>query len=276
MDISMSKGVLSEETLQFANGIENVTMNNIFFGCGHNNSFHNSNGEGIPGLIGLTTKPESLVSQLHYKKFAYCLGDFDDIDARGYAAFGDAAQITGGTTPLADSDLPYYFLNLEAISVENTILPIPKGTFTKTKDISSGFVIDSGSTYPIIRRSAFNILQDNLRQRHLYQNTVADPNDSFDLCFKSDVYDLKSAPVITLHFTGLSLQLPFQNTWEKVNENIYCLSMLPSDGVSLLGNFQQQNYNVGHDLENRLVSFVLMYCSDWLLFLYSAFSVQEI
>ncbi|KAF9600377.1 hypothetical protein IFM89_008612 [Coptis chinensis] len=187
MDTSMSKGVLSEETLQFANGIENVAMNKIFFGCGHNNSFHNNNGEGIPGLIGLTTKPESLISKLHYKKFAYCLGDFDDIDARGYAAFGDAAHITGGTTPLADSDLPYYFLNLEAISVENTILPIPKGTFTKTKDISSGFVIDSGSTYSIIR--------------------------------------------------GLGLQLHF--TWEKINENIYCLAMLPSDGVSLLGNFQQ-------------------------------------
>ncbi|KAF9600376.1 hypothetical protein IFM89_008611 [Coptis chinensis] len=102
-DTSFTRGVLSEETLQFTDGIDNVTMNNFVLGCSHNSTLH-VDGEGIPGIIGLTMKPESLVTQLNYHKFAYCFGDYDDIDAHGYATFGDAAHITGSTTPIQPFD----------------------------------------------------------------------------------------------------------------------------------------------------------------------------
>ncbi|KAF9600375.1 hypothetical protein IFM89_008610 [Coptis chinensis] len=204
---------------------------------------------------------------MSYHKFAYCFGDYDDIDAHGYATFGDAAHITGSTTPIqpfdGDDKYPYYFLKLESISVDNSTLPILNGTFTVTREYPSGFVIDSGATYTFLKRTAFKILVDYIAQNWNYKNRVADPtNTNFELCYKSNVYDIKFAPVISLQFPGVDLQLPLWNTWLKVKDDIYCLTMLPTDGVSILGNFQQQNHNIGYDLENLVVSFDFMYCTD--------------
>ncbi|KAF9600373.1 hypothetical protein IFM89_008608 [Coptis chinensis] len=265
VDTSFTRGILSEETVQFSDGLQNVTMKYFVIGCGHNTTLHTV-GEGIPGIMGLSMKPESLVTQLSYHKFAYCLGDYDDIDARGYVTFGDAAHITGYTTPMqpfdGDENFPFYFLNLESLSVNNSTLSIPTGTFNLTKDYSSGFMIDSGTTFTLLKKAALNILVDHILQNWQYKNRILDSSNNFQLCYKSNMDNIMSAPVISFHFPGVHLQLPRWNTWVKVAEDIYCLAVLPTDGMSILGSFQQQNYHVGYDLVNHQVSFDFMYCTD--------------
>ena len=65
--------------------------------------------------------------------------------------FGSSAMINPkGFTPFVQSAFikrSFYYVTLEGISVGNTKVPIPQGTFDVTPDGDGGFVVDSGIPY---------------------------------------------------------------------------------------------------------------------------------
>ncbi|PIA34664.1 hypothetical protein AQUCO_03700149v1 [Aquilegia coerulea] len=272
-DKSFSSGDVAEETVEFRSPKgENTTVKDFVFGCSHHNYAGGNVGGsrwGIPGLIGLNREGQSLIKQLGFLKFAYCFGDYDVPEQHGYAMFGDVATITGSTTPILShtDSAPHYFLDILDISVNGERLKIPTDTFKVHKRYSSGFIIDSGTTYTFLQTKAFRLLVGALKRKmtNLKEKEVIDQD--FELCYKMNYLDLKSAPVITFHFVNMDLQLPLSNTWIKVDdaqttpyEGVHCLAMGSTESISILGNFQQQNYHVGYDLENNLISFSLQFC----------------
>ncbi|PIA34667.1 hypothetical protein AQUCO_03700152v1 [Aquilegia coerulea] len=160
---------------------------------------------------------------------------------------------------------PFFYLNLEGIILDNTRLLIRNDAFTiKNRYPIGGFIIDSGSNFSYLNKTAFDILVDNLNKRIKYVKRVPEIEKrfGFKLCYDYQWQYLMVTPVLTFHFTGANLYLPSFNTWLKIKGDIHCLAILPTDGRSKLGNFQQQDFNVGYDLENKLFSFDLTYCSD--------------
>ncbi|PIA34662.1 LOW QUALITY PROTEIN: hypothetical protein AQUCO_03700147v1 [Aquilegia coerulea] len=275
LDKSFSSGDVAEETVRFrgATGGETETIVKDFvFGCGHNNAgykYWKGHTWGIPGVIGLIREGQSLIAQLSVKKFAYCFGDYEDPEQHGYVMFGDVATISGYTTPLPDYRklAPHYFLDIKGISVDNLRLSIPNGTFEVHEEypMVSSLIRDHNIHFFITHKKAFRLLVGALKMKmmNLKDKEVIDPSSNgLELCYKMTYVDLKFVPRITFHFGNVDLQLPTYNTWVKVNEeDVYCLAMVATDTYSIIGNFALQNFHIGFDLANNVLSFDLKFCA---------------
>ncbi|KAF9600371.1 hypothetical protein IFM89_008606 [Coptis chinensis] len=260
-DGTSTVGDIAEDTFSFKDS-NGYFICPVVFGCGHENT-DTSSKEKFPGVIGLNREPESLVTQLAIKQFAYCFAFYDVYSTTGYIKFGKAASITGLKTPLLsfkNLDDSSYFIDLEGISISGSRIPIPEGTFSVKGDYNEtgGVFIDSGAEFTHLNRTGLNILIDEMVKIVDYVR-VDHPHKSFQLCYRTAYLPSQS---VTFHFKDADMALPEWNTWIQTDPNTVCLAMLPTDDRSVLGSFQQQNYNVGYDWENNVISFQLNYCDD--------------
>lgn len=127
----MTEGVLAKETITLrSTSGEVISLKNIVFGCGHNNTGTLS--EIDMGIFGLGGRPISLVSQLGSllggRKFSYCLAPFHtDPSIECNITFGKGGEVLGEgvvSTPLVLQDnLPFYHVTVKGISVGGKFLP---------------------------------------------------------------------------------------------------------------------------------------------------------
>ncbi|KAJ8540211.1 hypothetical protein K7X08_030130 [Anisodus acutangulus] len=261
-DYSSSEGFLAKDTFTFGK----VSIPNVAFGCGNDNE-----GSGFSqgaGLVGLGRGPLSLVSQLHMSKFSYCLTSInDEADSKsstllmGSIAHDDDKNII--TTPLVKNPTQpsFYYLSLQGISVGDTQLPIKKSTFSLNQDGTGGMIIDSGTTITYLEESAFTLLKKEFSSQ---VNLPVDDSSSagLDICFKlpSDTNTIQ-VPKLVFHFEGADMDFPADNYMIADSRmGIACLAMGSSSGMSILGNVQQQNMMVIHDLDKETLSFVPTQC----------------
>ncbi|PIA33994.1 hypothetical protein AQUCO_03900106v1 [Aquilegia coerulea] len=265
-DHSTTQGVMASETFTF----DQVSVPNIGFGCGNDNQ-----GIGLDqsaGLVGLGRGPLSIVSQLHTGKYSYCLTSLGD-SKTGSVLFGSLASSvnTNGvpvTTPLIKNPSPYkqsfYYLSLEGITVGTTRLPIPKSTFAIKDDGSGGVIIDSGATVAHLEDTAFKLVTKAFKEQINLPVAEGNPTE-LDLCFSlpSGTSDI-SVPPLLFHFNGADLDLPRENyMFPDPDRGLMCLAMRgSSNGMSIIGNFQQQNTLVLHDLDKQTLSFTATKCDQ--------------
>ncbi|KAH7520568.1 aspartic proteinase nepenthesin-1 [Ziziphus jujuba] len=268
-DYSSTQGQLATETFTFGESDAEVSVPNIGFGCGEDNE-----GDGFnqgAGLVGLGRGPLSLVSQLKEPKFSYCLNSIDDSKSSSLL-LGSLANLNGSTsshaiktTPLVQnpSQPSFYYLSLQGITVGEERLPISKDTFSLQDDGSGGLIIDSGTTITYLEESAYDEL------RKVFSSKVNLPVDDsgsegLDLCFKLPSDSSKvDVPKLIFHFDGADLDFPPENYVLLDSDlGLLCLAMGASSGMSILGNFQQQNTLVLHDLQKETLSFVPTKCEQ--------------
>jgi len=269
-DESTTEGFIATDTFTFGDSHHHVPVPNIGFGCGVDNE-----GVGLDhaaGILGLGRGPTSLVAQLNVQTFSYCL---TSITAKKKSSlfFGSLKdlKITHGqrlkSTPLIKnpSQPLFYYLSLEAITVGDALLPIPRQVF-EIVDGVGGMIIDSGTTITSLQEDAFSILtQEFLAQAKL--NVSSFSTMGLDVCFEvnsGDDEELKAGiPRMVFHFKGLDLELPRENYMIVTKEmGVACLAMAPTGALSIFGNFQQQNMLVVHDLKKDTVSFIPAKCDQ--------------
>ncbi|KFK33485.1 hypothetical protein AALP_AA5G019300 [Arabis alpina] len=269
-DYSSTRGILSKETFTFDD--EN-SVSGIEFGCGDENE-----GSGFSqgsGLVGLGRGPLSLVSQLKETKFSYCLTAIEDNEASSSLFIGSlassivnktganlAGEVTTTMSLLRNPNQPsFYYLELQDITVGAKRLSLEKSTFELTEDGTGGMIIDSGTTITYLEETAFTALKEEFTSR--MSLPVDDSRTTgLDLCFKlPDVAKEIAVPKLIFHFKGAKLELPAENYMvADSSTGVLCLAMGSSNGMSIFGNVQQQNFNVLHDLEKETVSFVPTDC----------------
>ncbi|TYJ08324.1 hypothetical protein E1A91_A11G066900v1 [Gossypium mustelinum] len=237
-DYSSTQGVMATETFTFGK----VSVPNIGFGCGEEND-----GEGFSqgaGLVGLGRGPLSLVSQLKEPKFSYCLTPFDETQ-KSTLLMGSIASVN----------------RTLGITVGRTRLPFNESTFAFQDDGSGGLIIDSGTTITYLEESVFNVLSERfIKQMKLPVDNSG--STGLELCFilPSDTSKVK-VPKLIFHFDGADLDLPGENyVIADSNMGLICLAMGRSNGISILGNIQQQNMLVLRDLKKKTLSFVQTQC----------------
>ncbi|PON47555.1 Aspartic peptidase [Parasponia andersonii] len=265
-DRSFTKGNLAAETLI----IGSASLPKVLFGCGHENG--GTFDESGSGLIGLGGGSLSLVSQLGDSiggKFSYCLVP---LSAESYVtskiSFGSAGVVSGSravSTPLAQNRDPetFYYLTLEAISVgkkrlvyESTNYPSPKaGVATNEGNI----IIDSGTTLTFLPAGFYDDLVLALEEA-IDAEKVSDPRGVLSLCFRES--SSISIPTITAHFTGADVVLQPLNTFAKLEDDLFCFTMVSSNDLAIFGNLAQMNFLVGYDLQGGTVSFKPTDCSS--------------
>ncbi|XP_071724784.1 aspartic proteinase nepenthesin-1 [Rutidosis leptorrhynchoides] len=271
-DYSSTQGRMASETFTFkSSDSKNVQIPKIGFGCGDDNE-----GDGFQqgaGLVGLGRGPLSLISQLKESKFAYCMASIDDGNKTSPLFMGSLLPASLNksnsvlkTTPLVQnpSQPSFYYLSLEGISLGGTRLKsIDKTTFALQDDGSGGLIIDSGTTITYLDNSAFQEVKKE------FTSQVDLPLDDsgaagLDVCFKlpSESTEVK-VPKFVFHFEGADLDLPGDNYMISDSSlGLLCLAMASSSGMSILGNVQQQNMLVVHDLQKETLSFQHTKCDQ--------------
>ncbi|KAI4343496.1 hypothetical protein L6164_010837 [Bauhinia variegata] len=263
-DYSMTQGILGTETFTLGDSGNQVSVQNIGFGCGEDNE---GNGfEQASGLVGLGRGPLSLVSQLKESKFSYCLTSMEDSKTSTLFLGSMNSSSKGAlTTPLLrnPSQPSFYYLSLEGITVGDTRLSIEKSTLEFSDDGRGGVIIDSGTTITYIEQSAFAELKKEFTSQ---TKLAADDSGStgLDVCFTLPSGTTQvEIPKLVFHFKGADLELPADNyIIADSNLGLACLAMGASSGMSIFGNIQQQNMLVNHDLEKETISFIPAQCDD--------------
>ncbi|XP_072972756.1 aspartic proteinase nepenthesin-1 [Typha angustifolia] len=260
-DTSSTQGVLASETLTFGS----TKVPNLAFGCGDTNQ-----GDGFTqgsGLVGLGRGPLSLISQLGMGKFSYCLTSLDQSKTSPlfFGALADIKATATNTIPLVKNPMQpsFYYLNLKGITVGGTQLTISSSTFALQDDGTGGLIIDSGTSVTYLELAGYKMVKKAFISQ--MQLPVADGSDiGLDLCFSlpSDSSSVE-VPKLVFNFDSADLDLP-ANNYMVVDSStgLLCLTVMGSRGMSILGNFQQQNLQILYDLDNEKLSFAPIQCDQ--------------
>ncbi|XP_030469007.1 aspartic proteinase CDR1-like [Syzygium oleosum] len=255
---SLTKGVLATETLTFASTEGSpVTLPNVVFGCGHNNS--GTFNENEMGLVGLGKGPVSLISQIGTtfgaRQFSLCLVPFHTPPTiSSKMSFGSGSRVSGPgtvtTSLVALQDPTYYLVTLNGISVGSTYLP-----FSSSGSIAKGnMIIDTGTPPTIVPRDFYNRLEAEVK-RVVELTPIDDPQLRPQLCYGSDVQ--AKGPLLTAHFDGkANVVLKQTSTFIEAKDGIFCFAMTSTDSPGgIFGNFAQTDHLIGFDLDKSTVSF---------------------
>ncbi|KAG1334631.1 aspartyl protease 25 [Cocos nucifera] len=222
------------------------------------------------GLLGLGGGPMSLLSQagsLYKGVFSYCLPSFRSYYFSGSLRLGPVGQPRSiRTTPLLHN--PHrpslYYVNQTGISVGRVRLAVPPGSFGFDPATGAGTVVDSGTVITRFVSPIYSALRDEFR-RQVNASGGYSALGAFDTCFSTD--EVSRTPPVTLHFEGLDLVLPVENTLIHSSARpLACLAMAEEPGnvnsvVNVIASLQQQNMRVMIDVANGRVGFAREVCN---------------
>ncbi|PHT35833.1 hypothetical protein CQW23_23533 [Capsicum baccatum] len=261
-DGSFTIGEFSTETLKF----RKTSINSVAFGCGHDNEGLFT---GAAGLLGLGKGKLSFPGQVGNRfgqKFSYCLVDRTGSAKPSYIVFGESAITRNAIfTPLLTNPKlsTFYYVELIGISVGGTKVPaITPELFKLDAEGNGGVIVDSGTSVTRLTQPGYVAVRDAFRLGT--KDLIRAPDFSlFDTCFDLSGKAKVKVPTVVLHFAGADVALPAANYMIPVNgEGRYCFGFAgANNGLSIIGNIQQQGFRVVFDLVGNRLGFAPRGCS---------------
>lgn len=255
-DGSFTVGRFATETLSFRKN----KVNNIAVGCGQDNE---GLFVGAAGLLGLGRGELSFPSQAGPKfgsKFSYCLTDRSASSKPSSIVFGKSAiSKTAVFTPLKTNPKfdTFYYIDLVGISVGGErVRSISPSLFKTDVSGSGGVILDSGTSVTRLTRPAYIALRDAFRAGATHLKSA--PNFSlFDTCFDLSGQSEVKVPTVVMHFTGADVSFPASNYLIPVDSSgTFCFAFAgTNNGLSIIGNIQQQGIRVIYDLAGSRIGF---------------------
>ncbi|EYU38885.1 hypothetical protein MIMGU_mgv1a026932mg [Erythranthe guttata] len=261
-DGSFTVGEFSTETLTF----RKTKVDNVAFGCGHDNE---GLFVGAAGLLGLGRGKLSFPTQAGSRfgrKFSYCLVDRSASSKPSSMVFGESAVSRNAVfTPLLTNPKldTFFYVGLNGVSVGGTRVPgIAASLFKLDPTGNGGVIVDSGTSVTRLTRPAYVALRDAFRigASNLKRSSEFSLFDTcFDLSGKTEV----KVPTVVLHLEGADVSLPASNYLIPVDsEGKFCFAFAGTmSGLSIIGNIQQQGFRVVFDLAGNRVGFAPRGCA---------------
>ncbi|XP_008804431.2 aspartic proteinase nepenthesin-1-like [Phoenix dactylifera] len=275
-----SKGILGLDTFGFAsdgNGMEKV--DGLVFGCGHDNKGFIQPPE-VAGILGLNAQPISLTSQVQQQvggaKFSYCLPSSNDAVSR--LRLGRDADLQGPDvktvrfipTPGSTS----YYLPLVDVSVANERIGFEANAFQPIKQGRSyqgGFIIDSGAAASSFMGSGPNggpfERVKNAFKHYFESHGLIDRSGSsriFEVCYSSQANQggqFSEYPTMAFHFDNGNDLVVHPNDLIIQDNGFFCVAIRRTPGISVWGAYQQHDYKISFDNENKMLSYVRANCN---------------
>ncbi|XP_060204139.1 aspartyl protease family protein 2-like [Lycium barbarum] len=263
-DGSFTVGEFSTESFMF----RKTSINDIAFGCGHDNE---GLFVGAAGLLGLGKGKLSFPGQAGTRfgeKFSYCLADRTGSASSkpSYIVFGESA-VTKNTifTPLLTNPKldTFYYVELTGISVGGTKVPaITPELFKLNAYGNGGVIVDSGTSVTRLTRPGYIAVRDAFRLGA--KDLKRAPEFSlFDTCYDMSGKTEVKVPTLVLHFKGGDVALPASNYLIPVSsDGRFCFGFAGTNsGLSIIGNIQQQGFRVVFDVAGSRLGFAPRGCS---------------
>uniref|UniRef100_A0A5B6ZP62 Peptidase A1 domain-containing protein n=1 Tax=Davidia involucrata TaxID=16924 RepID=A0A5B6ZP62_DAVIN len=258
-DNSFSDGYFGKEKLTLTS---TDVLDDFLFGCGQNN-------DGIygstAGMLGLGRDKLSVVSQAsprYGNYFSYCLPSMSG--STGHLTFGNSGVPISNVqfTPLLTNppNRPsFYFIDIEAISVGGSTLPIDKSVFS-----TAGTIIDSGTIITRLPANAYSAMRTVFRQL-MTKYPMTQGDRLLDTC-----YDLRNytwnipVPTISFFFTGsVKVDMHQSGILYPVSASQACLAFAGNShatDLAIFGNAQQQKLEVIYDVAGGKLGFGPVQC----------------
>ncbi|KAK4758677.1 hypothetical protein SAY87_019978 [Trapa incisa] len=258
-DASISIGFLARDTLTLGQG---GSFPGFIFGCGQDN-------EGLfgraAGIFGLARQPLSMLGQLSPKlgsAFSYCLPSFTG-SGKGYLSVGKGslAPASYKFTPMLSgpSERSLYYLSLATVKVGGRPLPVAAA------DYRARTIIDSGTVITRLPAAIYSALKQAFSSAMRRRFAAAPGYSILDTCFRGSLRGGGSAgvPVLQLVFEGgAELVLRPENALIDIEPGTTCLAFAAtSSGVAIIGNRQQQSFEVLYDVASSKIGFAPGRCN---------------
>ncbi|KAF8749100.1 hypothetical protein HU200_012747 [Digitaria exilis] len=244
-------------------------VDGVVFGCGHRNRglFH-----GAAGLLGLGRGPLSFASQLravYGHTFSYCLVDHGS-DVASKVVFGEEdalllAHPLLNYTAFASPADTFYYVQIKDVLVGGEPLNISSDTWAVSKDGSGGTIIDSGTTLSYFAEPAYKVIRQAFVDRMSRSYPLIRDFPLLDPCYNVSGVERPEVPELSLVFAdGAVWDFPAENYFIRLDDSIMCLAVLgtPRSGMSIIGNFQQQNFHMVYDLHKNRLGFAPRRCAE--------------
>ncbi|KFK26526.1 hypothetical protein AALP_AA8G260600 [Arabis alpina] len=188
------------------------------------------------------------------------------------------------TEMLENPKHPYFYsVSLQGISVGKRNIPAPAMLRRVDRNGGGGIVVDSGTTFTMLPAKFYNSVVEEFDSRVGRVHERADrvePGSGMSPCYYLNQTSVK-VPTLVLHFAGngSSVTLPRRNYFyefmdggdgKEEKRKVGCLMLmnggdeaeLKSGPGAILGNYQQQGFEVVYDLLNRRVGFAKRKCAS--------------
>ncbi|CAL9160468.1 unnamed protein product [Musa hybrid cultivar] len=233
-----SSGILVEDILYLMteDAAPQIIKAPIVFGCGETQTGSFLERAAPNGLFGLGMEkisvPSILSSQgLASNSFSMCFGD----DGTGRIHFGDKGSLDQQETPFViDKSFASYMINITGATVGNDSI---------TAILSA--LVDSGTSFTYLADPLYTKLTQSFKAQVQEQRLNPDPDVPFEFCFEvSPTQTTISLPEINLTTRGGSIfpvNDPIFLFSLQQNEYFYCLAIMKSNGLNIIG----QNFMAG-------------------------------
>ncbi|XWS30918.1 hypothetical protein CRYUN_Cryun23aG0032500 [Craigia yunnanensis] len=252
---------------------EFIQVENVMFGCGHWNRglFH-----GAAGLLGLGRGPLSFAFQLqslYGHSFSYCLVDRNsDANVSSKLIFGEDKDLLSHpdlnfTTLVAGKENSidtFYYVQIKSVIVGGEVLNIPEETWQLSDDGAGGTIIDSGTTLSYFADPTFQIIKEAFVKK-IKGYPVLKNFPFLDPCYNVSGVENVELPDFGIQFVdGALWNFPVENYFIWLEEDVVCLAILgtPRSALSIIGNYQQQNFHILYDTKKSRLGYAPMKCVD--------------
>ncbi|KAH7848583.1 hypothetical protein Vadar_004773 [Vaccinium darrowii] len=257
-DNTSSTGLVVEDILRLTTDDSQLKVIDaqVPLGCGIVQTGSFLEGAAPNGLFGLgmddISVPSVLSSQgLTANSFSMCFGP----NETGRISFGDTGDSVQGQTPFnVVQPHPTYNVTVTKVSVGNNVT-----------DISFNAIFDSGTSFTNLNNPAYTIISKMFdSQAKETRHSSSDSQIPFEYCYDLSANQSKPPP-LNLTMKGgdqFSVTAPIVEVSLQKGMNVYCLALVKSEDINIIGQNFMTGYSIVFDRENMVLGWEASNCYD--------------
>ncbi|CAN6175185.1 unnamed protein product [Urochloa humidicola] len=256
-DNTSSSGVLVEDLLYLITeyGQPKIVTAPITFGCGQVQTGSFLGNAAPNGLLGLGMDSKSVPSLLASdgvtaNSFSMCFGE----DGHGRINFGDTGSSDQQETPLnIYKQNPYYNISITGAMVGS-----------KSIDAKFSAIVDSGTSFTAVSDPMYTQITSSFNSQVQDKPSELDSSLPFEFCYSVSSKGSINPPNISLTAKGGSV-FPVNDPIITITDTAsnplgYCLAIMKSEGVNLIGENFMSGLKIVFDRERKVLGWKIFDC----------------